>query len=156
MKRQNARAAGYVVLGGAIAGALDIAYAFIFYGLRGISPMRILQSISSGLLGTASYAGGLATAALGALLHFFIAIAAAFTFYIVSRRVDWLVRHPVAAGIAFGLCVYGVMNFVVVPLSAFPHKQSFPPLVLATGLLAHMFLVGVPIALCARAARKEG
>jgi uncharacterized membrane protein YagU involved in acid resistance len=150
------RIARYVILGGVIAGALDIAYAFIFHGFRGISPLRILQSISSGLLGSASYTGGVATAALGALLHFFIAIAAAFTFYIVSRRFTWLVLHPVAAGVVFGLCVYAVMNFVVVPLSAFPHKQSFPPLVLVTGLLAHMFLVGVPIALCVRAARKEG
>jgi hypothetical protein len=42
------------------------------------------------------------------------------------------------------------MNFVVVPLSAFPHKLSDPPVVLITGLLVHMFLVGVPIALCIR------
>lgn len=141
----------YIILGGAIAGALDIAYAFIFYGLRGVSPVRILQSISSGLLGSASYAGGLATATLGAFLHFFIAIAAAITFYLVSRRFNWLVQHAVVAGIVFGLCVYAVMNFIVVPLSAFPHKQSFPPLSLITGLLAHMFLVGLPIALCVRA-----
>ena len=39
---------------------------------------------------------------------------------------------------------------IVVPLSAFPQKQAFPPLVLTTGLLVHMFLVGVPIALCVR------
>ena len=44
------------------------------------------------------------------------------------------------------------MNFIVVPLSAFPHKLAFPPIVLATGLFVHMFLVGVPIALFIRAA----
>jgi hypothetical protein len=45
-----------------------------------------------------------------------------------------------------------VMNFIVVPLSAFPHKLAFPPIVLATGLFVHIFLVGVPIALFIRAA----
>jgi hypothetical protein len=140
-----------IVLGGAIAGALDILYAFTFYGLRGISPLRILQSIASGLLGSASYTGGLLTAFLGLVLHFSIAIAAAGTFYVVSRRLGWLIQHAVISGIVFGLCVYAVMNLIVVPLSAFPHKQGFAPLVLATGLLAHMFLFGLPIALCIRA-----
>ena len=45
-----------------------------------------------------------------------------------------------------------VMNLVVVPLSAFPRKLSFPPLVLVTGLFVHMFFIGVPIALAARRA----
>ena len=143
----------YVILGGVLAGAFDIAYAFIFYsGLRGVSPLRILQSIASGLLGSASYAGGFLTAALGAFLHFFIAIAAAGVFYAASRRFGWLIRHAVVAGIVFGLCVYVVMNFVVVPLSAFPNRAgSSPPLVVITGLLVHMLLVGLPIALCVRA-----
>lgn len=140
-----------IVLGGVIAGVFDLLYAFIFYGFRGVSPLRILQSIASGLLGSASYTGGWLSAVLGLVLHFSILVAAAGTFYGASRRFGWLVRHAVISGIVFGLCVYGVMNLIVVPLSAFPHRQAFPPLVLITGLLAHMFLVGVPIALCIRA-----
>lgn len=141
-----------VILGGVVAGAFDISYAFIFYGMRGISATRILQSIASGLLGQGSYSGGPASAALGLLLHFFIAIAAAATFYVSSRRFAWLVQHAFVSGAIFGLCIYAVMNFIVVPLSAFPHKLTFPPIVLATGLFVHMFLVGVPIALFIRAA----
>jgi uncharacterized membrane protein YagU involved in acid resistance len=140
-----------IVAGGAIAASLDLIYAFIFYGLRGISPVRILQSIASGLLGSATYTGGLLTAALGLVLHFSIAIAAAAVFYAASRRFAWLIRHAVVSGIVFGICVYAVMNFIVVPLSAFPHRQSSPPLSIVAGLLAHMFLVGLPIALCIRA-----
>ena len=141
-----------VILGGVVAGAFDITYAFIFYGMRGIPATRILQSVASGLLGQASYSGGFASAALGLLLHFLIAIAAAATFYAVSRRFTWLIQHAFVSGAIFGLCVYVVMNFVVVPLSAFPHKLAFPPIVLVTGLFVHMFLVGVPIALFIRAA----
>ncbi len=146
------RAVLAVLLGGVIAGALDIVYAFIFYGLRGVSPLRILQSIASGVLGSASYQGGLSTAALGLFLHFFITVTAAAIFYIVSRKLGWLVHHAVISGLLFGLAIYAFMNLLVVPLSAFPHKQSFAPLELVTGLLVHMFLVGLPIVLCVRAA----
>ena len=52
----------------------------------------------------------------------------------------------------FGLAIYGVMNFVVVPLSAFPHTGSSPPLTVVTGILVRMFGVGVPIAIGARKA----
>jgi hypothetical protein len=48
------------------------------------------------------------------------------------------------------------MNLVVLPLSRFPRKLSFPLPVLVTGLLVHMFLIGVPIALAARRAYKDG
>ena len=146
------RASRAIVLGGVVAGTFDIVYALVFYGMRGIPPMRILQSVASGLLGQASYSGGAASAVLGLLLHFFICIVAAAIFYWASRRFAWLVQHAFVSGIVFGLCVYVVMNFVVLPLSAFPHKLVFPPVVLATGLFVHMFLVGVPIALFVRAA----
>ncbi len=43
--------------------------------------MRILQSIASGLLGASAFQGGPQTAALGALLHFFIALVAAAVYY---------------------------------------------------------------------------
>jgi hypothetical protein len=45
------------------------------------------------------------------------------------------------------------MNFVVIPLSAFPLKITYAPSVVVTGLLVHMFLIGVPIALAVRKAR---
>jgi uncharacterized membrane protein YagU involved in acid resistance len=143
-----------ILLGGAVAGAADILYAFAFFGARGAPPERILQSIASGLLGQTAYAGGTATALLGLVLHFGIATVAAATFVLASRRLPGLVRHPFLAGAAFGLGVFVVMNFVVVPLSAFPRKVTWPPLVLATSLAVHMYGVGVPIAWFARAAHR--
>jgi len=38
-----------ILWGGLAAGALDITAAFVVYGLRGATPLRILQSIASGL-----------------------------------------------------------------------------------------------------------
>jgi hypothetical protein len=147
-----ARNARLVALGGAIAATLDILYALIFFGARGVAPERILQSIASGLLGPAAYRGGAASAVLGLLLHLLIAIAAAALFYAVARRRPWLREQWLAAGVIFGLVVYVVMNFVVVPLSAFPHRQTFAPAAIVGGLLVHALGVGVPIAFCVRAA----
>ncbi|HEU5248514.1 MAG TPA: hypothetical protein VFW15_00880 [Thermoanaerobaculia bacterium] len=142
-----------VLVGGFVAGALDIVYAFVFFGLRsGISPLRILQSIASGIMGRSSRDGGLATGALGLFLQFFIAISAAAVFAVASRYLPVLRRRPVLSGIVYGVVIYVVMNFVVVPLSAFPYPRSFPPAVLVTGLLVHMFLIGLPISLSVRRA----
>ncbi len=114
--------------------------------------MRLLQSVASGLLGAPAFNGGLPTAALGLFLHFCIAFAWAAIFYIASRSVPFLIRQAVISGIVYGLLIYAIMNLVVLPVSAFPRKVTFPPLVLATGLFVHMFFIGLPIALAVRCA----
>jgi hypothetical protein len=58
---------------GLFAGTLDIADALIFNVLRGITPIQVLRYIASGLIGTASFRGGLASAGLGLVLHYLIA-----------------------------------------------------------------------------------
>lgn len=153
MRRYSAGLA--ILAGGLVAGALDIAYATGFSALHGVPPTRILQSVASGLLGSAAYEGGTSTAALGLLLHFLMALLIAAIFYVASRKLAFLVRRPVAWGAVYGFVVYAVMNLVVIPLSAFPTKMKFAPLVVATGLFVHMFFVGVPIALAARKASPE-
>ena len=137
-------------MGGAIAGILDITYAFLFYGARGIPPIRILQSIASGLFGAESYRGGINTAILGAQLHFLIAFVVAAIYYLASRTLPVLIRRAAACGLLYGVIIYFFMNLVVLPLSAFPHKIHFVPLIMTTGLLVHMFFIGLPIALAAR------
>ncbi|MEO7167842.1 MAG: hypothetical protein ABI787_09650, partial [Spartobacteria bacterium] len=62
-----------ILIGGAIAGILDITYAIGFSAWRGVAPLRLLQSVASGLLGAPAFEGGLPTAALGLFLHFCIA-----------------------------------------------------------------------------------
>ncbi|MEJ7811923.1 MAG: hypothetical protein WKG32_16040 [Gemmatimonadaceae bacterium] len=135
-------------------GVLDILDAFIFFGLRGAAPVRILQSIAAGLLGPASFRGGASTAALGLLLHFFIAGAIVVTYYLASRRLPDLARRPLLYGPLYGLTVYAVMTFVVLPLSA-AGAGARPLPVLINGLLIHALGVGVPSALAARAAARS-
>ena len=148
MRRLSALSA--ILIGGAIAGALDITYAIGFSALRGVPPIRILQSVASGLLGAPAFHGGWPTAALGLLLHFCIALLWATIFYLASRAIPFLTRHPVISGLFYGFLIYALMNLVLLPLSAFPRKVTFPLLVLITGILVHMFCIGLPIALAVR------
>jgi uncharacterized membrane protein YagU involved in acid resistance len=134
-----------------VAGILDISDAIITWGLRGIPAGRILQSVASGLLGRAAYDGGVATMALGTFLHFLIATSAAAAYVAASTRMPLLVRRAVLCGLAFGVAVYLFMNYVVLPLSAFPGRSSaFSLSAFVHGVIGHALLVGLPIALLAR------
>jgi hypothetical protein len=146
----GSRAARAILWGGLLAGLGDITFAFVVSGLRGVGPVRVLQSVAGGLLGPAAREGGLATAALGAGLHFLIAAAAAAVYWLASRRLDVLVRRAVVCGLLYGVAVYLFMNFAVVPLSAAYFKPSHAPSALLLNAAGHMLLVGLPIALAAR------
>lgn len=146
-----------IVLAGAIVGVLDILAAF---GVRAAftgsaRPMLVLQGIASGLLGPAAFRGGVTTAALGLLLHFFIAFVVAAVYYALSRRWRVLVRRAVLCGVVYGVLVHTVMNQVVLPLSRVPLRT--PPLSFtATMILVHMVLVGLPVALTVKWADRAG
>ena len=141
-----------VALSGLLGGALDLLFAFIFYGYQGAAPPLILRSIASGLLGPEAFGAGAWVPPLGAALHFFIAVCAAFAFYLASRYLTVLVRHPLPCGAVFGVAMYVFMHSVVLPLSRVHHRVM--PLANVIGeLFSHIFLFGIVIALgVARAA----
>lgn len=141
-----------ILAGGGIAGTFDITYAIVYFAFRGVSAERVLQSVASGLLGQPAYEGGTQTAVLGFCLHFGMAFLIAAIFYFASRKLAFMTQRAVMSGLLYGACVYVVMNFVVVPLSAFPTPLTFTPTRIAVNLVAHMILFGLPIALATRAA----
>ncbi|HAV23138.1 MAG: hypothetical protein A2X67_00035 [Ignavibacteria bacterium GWA2_55_11] len=145
-----------LVYGGLTVGLLDILDAFIFFGIRGVSCVRILHGIASGLLGRAAFDGGYATALLGLLLHFSIAFSIVTAYLFASRRFPAFTRRPFIYGPLYGWLVYVVMNFVVIPLSAIggsggPKRLS----VVINGLLIHAIGVGLTSVLFARAAQPD-
>jgi hypothetical protein len=141
------------LLGALTVGVLDLLDAFVFFGLRGVAPVRILHSIASGLLGQQARQGGAATAALGVVLHFTIAAGIVGVYFLAARRLPLLVRRPWICGPLYGVAAYFVMQLVVLPLSAAAVggiPRAWP--VLVNGLLIHLLGVGLPSALWARAA----
>jgi hypothetical protein len=139
-----------VILGaGLLVGTLDILDAIIFYGLRGVSATRILQGIAFGLIGRTSYSQGMRSAALGLLLHLFIATTWAAIYLLASRRLP-LSRHPWIYGTLYGILVYIVMNYVVLPLSHIGLRPLPPLIPLINGVGALIVCIGVPLAFIAR------
>lgn len=147
-------AAKAILVGGLIAGALDITYACIFFGLRNhVSPIRILQSVARGALGQNAFQGGLKTAALGLFFHFLIALTAATVYFSLSRALRFMVTHPIICGILYGACVYLFMYGIVMRVSAIHSTTlpwSYPWQVLIPNLLIHTLGIGLPIALATR------
>lgn len=144
-----------ILWGGLFVGLFDILDAIIFFGIRnGVPPYRIFQSIARGLLGRDAFAGGAATVALGAGLHFFVATCIVATCVFLSQKLTFLAARPFVFGPLYGLAAFAVMNLVVLPLSA-AGRAHFDVLGLANGLLIHMLGVGMPSALAAREVRRS-
>ena len=137
-------------LAAAVAGSLDLLYAFAFWGAQGLPPVRILQSIASGWLGREAYSVGAPAAVLGALSHYGIVLVMAWTCYRVARIWPALARRPWLFGPLYGAALYLAMTYVVVPLSAAGNGQwpAWQWSQLAH-LAAHMALVGTPCAFAA-------
>ena len=148
---QKRGASAAILVGGCIAGALDLTFALVLYGLRGVKPIRVPQTIASGLLGPKAYDGGVATAILGVVLHFVIAIGAAAVFYMASRKLRFLTEKPIVWGPVFGAGIYFFMHLVVLPLAANPRFRttsvSVPTI---CDFAVHVVLLGPAIVLAAR------
>ena len=141
-----------VVYGGLAIGVLDFLDASIFFPLYyGITVQRVWQGVAAGVLGTeAARAGGWGTATLGIFLHFVVAFCIAAVYYLLSRNISFLIRHPVASGLLFGVAAHFVMQFVVIPLSAIGWRSStFDLGAFLNSVIGHALLVGLPVSLIA-------
>ena len=135
-----------ILVGGLVAGTLDIGAAAL---INLIDPRVILHFIAGGVLGKAALQGGPAVAWLGLFLQWSMSLVIAAIFVLAALRLRWLTVRPVLAGLAYGVVVFVVMNYVVVPLSAWHRTNHFTPASLAWNLLA-MLVYGLIIAVCAR------
>jgi uncharacterized membrane protein YagU involved in acid resistance len=146
--RNAPRPARAILVGGLIAGVLDMTYAMVVYTPK--HPLLIPRGIAAGLLGVHHQLGGATgTTVLGFVLHFTIALGAASVFYVTSRKWEFLTQHPAISGVIFGACVYLFMHFIVIPLSALPHGPSQLSSEIPQ-FIWHWFGVGLPISFAVR------
>jgi uncharacterized membrane protein YagU involved in acid resistance len=131
-----------ILFGGLIAGTVDIGAASL---ISGRNPVVISQFIAGGLLGKGSLEGGMQTAALGVALQWAMSIVIAALYVLASTRIEALRRNWLLFGILYGIPVYFVMEYVVVPLSAWHRVPKFEPIPFAENMLA-MMVFGVIIA----------
>jgi hypothetical protein len=86
---------------------------------------------------------------LGVVLQFVIASGAAAVYWFASRKIPFLLRRVAVCGVLFGAAVFLFMRYVIVPLSSAPNFKIIP-MSYGRDLLVHLFLIGLPIALCAK------
>jgi hypothetical protein len=137
-----------ILTAGVVVGVLDISSAFVIWWQRGVAIQRGLQGIAAGLLGVKSYEGGMATAGLGLALHFFVAFVVVSIFYLTSRKIPFLTIQPLISGVFYGIGVYIVMYWFVLPtaFSTFRHRLSNELIEVAI----HVCLIGLPTAFIVR------
>lgn len=135
--------AASIIVAGMVAGSVDI---FVASAINDLSPGFILQAIASGLLGKESYDGGARTVVLGLLLQWGMSLIIAAIYHLAGARLPAPFERPVTFGALYGIGVFIVMSFIVVPLSAaYPEPQpSVRGFVLN---LAAMVLFGLIVAL---------
>jgi len=143
------RAFAAIFYGGLAVGIFDFLFAMTFNTIRGAVPIRIFQYVASGLIGRRAFEGGWSTFFLGVLIHFFIAFTLATIYYFASLRLPGLIRKALWWGMAYGVVIHVVMNYVVIPLSAAP-KPRFAFVSFMGQFLAHTIVIGPLIALMAR------
>ena len=142
---KNSGAFRAILNAGLVVGVLDISSAFVIWCQRGVRARRGLQGIAAGLLGASSFDGGLVTAGFGLALHFFVAFVVVTIFYLASRKIEFLTIHPVVSGVLYGIGVYIVMYWFVLPtvFPTFRHRIGNDLLAVAI----HISLIGLPCAL---------
>jgi hypothetical protein len=135
-----------ILLGGMIAATIDIGAACL---ISGRSVPFILHTIAGGLLAQRAYSGGTATALLGLLLQELMGILIAASYLAAAQLLPVLRRRWLAGGLLYGVVIFAVMNYVVVPLSAWKHHAHFSATKFLMNMAA-MLLFGLIVAYFAR------
>lgn len=129
-----------ILVGGGVAGFLDMTSAYISFG-------RFMPiGIAGGIVGAAGRHVSVGQYILGLAIHYFIAFSAAAAYCLASKKLDFLREHFIVCGLFYGIGFFLFMQLVVLPLSAYHSMGPYQYRGLVQGLLVHMFLIGLPIA----------
>jgi uncharacterized membrane protein YagU involved in acid resistance len=116
--------------------------------INSAKPTRILQVIASGLLGKSAFADN-STVVLGLVLQWAMSTIIASIFVVAVQWRPALKRRWLKAGLAYGVVIFLVMNYVVLPLSAIGHPPRFRVVHFMADIVA-MLLFGTIVAFFAR------
>ena len=140
------------VIAGLITGFADavIYHWFVQNVLGGVPLISLYQYIASGALGEAAFAGGIATALLGALFHYLISIVIAGVFILSADRIPLLRRYLIPGSLLYGFGVFIVMNMIVTPLSATPPLPAPTTPQLIVMIIDHILVFGLLLGILVR------
>lgn len=132
---------------GFVAGMLDaVAGVIVYFIFFKLNPLQVLQFIASGVFGPSAIDGGVLMILAGIAFHFFIAYVVAVIYFFAYPKIEVLRSQKVIMGLLYGLGIWLIMNLIVLPNSNIP-KGPFDFNLAVVGIIWHMVLVGLPIAL---------
>jgi hypothetical protein len=140
------------VIAGLIIGIADVIiyHWFVTSVLGGIPLITVYQYIASGALGESAFAGGIATALLGALFHFLFSIVIAGVFILSADGIPLLRRFVIPGSLLYGFGVFIVMNMIVTPLSATPPLPAPTTPQLIVLIMDHILVFGLLLGILVR------
>ena len=101
--------------------------------------------VASGPFGDGMHEGGTAAAALGLGVHFALMTVMVTVYFLIADRIEAVRRHWYVAGPLYGIAIYLVMYWLVVP-TRFGTEPSLDPWRVGNALFSHIVCVGLPMA----------
>jgi len=133
----------------ALAGLLDIAAAALLASSSGMAPARMLRGLAAGPFPQALH-WGFAGAVLGLVTHFVIMALMASVFMLAWRGIGFVRAHPLICGMLYGVGLWCVMYFIVLPMRWPTLFRTHEPKDVVIQLFCHVILVGLPMGWIAR------
>ena len=145
-----------IITATAISGTLDLLSAFLFSAVKGVGPMRVLQSVAAGPFGDPMLQGTSVPVALaGLIVHYALMTVMVSVFVIAALNLPLILRRPLLAGLLYGGVLYLVMYWIVLPArwpDLFPRTGLWD---VGNALFSHLVCVGLPMGhVVARALRR--
>lgn len=129
-----------------LSGSLDLLSAFAFSAVKGVGPVRVLQSVAAGPFGDPLLRGASVPIALaGLIVHYALMTAMVTVFVMAALLLPFVLRRPLFWGILYGLGLYLVMYWIILPLrwpALFPRASAWD---IGNALFSHLICVGLPM-----------
>jgi len=138
-----------IAWGWLVAGTLDLLSAYVWAAIDGGDLVGILPTVASGPFGD-GVAAGATGQLLGLLTHFSIMLVMVTVYVVASRRIPALNRNWLIAGLLYGLVLWGVMYWIVLPARFEGYTGPSGAWPITKQLISHCLLVGLPIAWIAK------
>lgn len=138
-----------ILLSGLIVGSLDIllAFASAYFKNNASTPDKVLRYIASGVFGKKAFAPANAGSMVwvGLAFHYLIAIVFTAFFYLIYPRIKWLSANRVVTGIVYGIFVWAIMFFLVLPQTSTPGKKLQFDASTPVSILILIVAIGLPL-----------
>lgn len=131
-----------------LTGTLD-ALAAILISYK-IPPAVIFKFIASGWFGREAMSGGTSMVLYGLIFHYLIAALFTIALFWLYPQIIKLVKNKYLVGILYGLAIWVIMNYTVLPMTNIPKSHGHLEFIsLLKGISALVICIGLPVALIA-------